>query len=163
MKVEVEGTKFFDLNDDTHFQPEEGKPSYICKIVEIFEGVDGFPCFRAQWYYTSVDTVIKKGITLKEAKRVFASEVMDDNPLDCLLEKLNIFRVALNLDIDSKMLAIPECDYYFDIKYLMPYSSYIAPPPETLVLLEVNLRSTISNDIQADGAALDKRILFCQG
>lgn len=155
LKAEVDGNKIFELNDDAHVQSEDGKPPYICKIVEMFEGVDGLPYFRAQWYYRSVDTVIKDSITLREAKRVFASEIMDDNPLDCLLEKLNIVRVAPNLDIDSKVSAITDCDYYYDMKYLLPYSTYIIPPEETASPGSES-QSTISSDLD-EGAAGDMK------
>ena len=33
----------------------------------------------------------------------------------------------MQLDIDAKKSAIPECDYYYDLKYLLPYSTFIAP------------------------------------
>ena len=39
------------------FQSDDGHDPYICKILEIFEVVDGLPYFRAQWYYRPVDTV----------------------------------------------------------------------------------------------------------
>lgn len=94
---------------------------------------------------------------------------MDDNPLDCLLRKLNIVRVnpnvslvefsvfpehlccfivffvtlssnlylllSLQLDLDAKLSIIPDCDYYYDMLYLLPYSTYIKPPPGTSLLV----------------------------
>ncbi|XP_021728853.1 DNA (cytosine-5)-methyltransferase CMT3-like [Chenopodium quinoa] len=156
LKAEVDGFKIFELNDNAHVQSEDGKPPYICKILEMFEGVDGLPYFRAQWYYRSVDTVMKGSITLREAKRVFASEIMDDNPLDCLLEKINIVRVTPNLDVDSKLSAIPECDYYYDMKYLLPYSTYIIPPAETASPGSES-QSTISSDMEVNGAVGDAK------
>uniref|UniRef100_A0A803KLX9 Cytosine-specific methyltransferase n=1 Tax=Chenopodium quinoa TaxID=63459 RepID=A0A803KLX9_CHEQI len=155
-KAEVDGFKIFELNDNAHVQSEDGKPPYICKILEMFEGVDGLPYFRAQWYYRSVDTVMKESITLREAKRVFASEIMDDNPLDCLLEKINIVRVTPNLDVDSKLSAIPDCDYYYDMKYLLPYSTYIIPPAETASPGSES-QSTISSDKEVNGAVGDAK------
>ncbi|CAO2837185.1 unnamed protein product [Amaranthus hypochondriacus] len=152
LKAEVDGCKIFELNDDAHVQSEDGHDPYICKILEIFEGVDGLPYFRAQWYYRPVDTVIKDSLKLSEGKkRIFLSEIMDDNPLDCLLEKLRIVKVNLNLDIDAKKSAMPECDYYYDLKYLLPYSTFIAPPADTVVS-QSESESTISSDAD-DGAA----------
>lgn len=156
LKAEVDGSMIFELNDDAHVQSEDGKPPYICKIVEFFEGVDGLPYFRAKWYYRSVDTVIKDSITLREEKRIFPSEVMDDNPLDCLLRKLNIVRVNPNLDLDAKLSIIPDCDYYYDMLYLLPYSTYIKPPPETAGPGSES-QSTISSDVDGEEAADDTK------
>jgi hypothetical protein len=41
--------------------------------------------------------VIKDHYNLIEDKRVFFSEIRDDNPLDCLVKKLNIVRLPLNV------------------------------------------------------------------
>ncbi|KAL2940700.1 hypothetical protein RDABS01_029050 [Bienertia sinuspersici] len=152
LKAEVDGSTIFELNDDAHVQSEDGKPPYICKIVEIFEGEDGMPYFRAQWYYRSVDTVIKDSIALREAKRVFLSEIMDDNPLDCLLQKLNIVK----LDIESKVSAIPDCDYYYDLKYLLPYSTFIIPPTDAAGPGSES-QSTISSDTDVEGGTGDTK------
>nr|POF08043.1 dna (cytosine-5)-methyltransferase cmt3 [Quercus suber] len=72
----------------------EGKPSYICKIVEMFEVVDGSSYFTTQWYYRAKDT---KSHNLIQCKWVFNSKIRDDNPLDCLVEKLTIARIPLNV------------------------------------------------------------------
>lgn len=64
--------------------------------LEMFESVDGELFFRAQWYYRAKNTVIKDHVQLIDPKRVFYSEVQDDNPLDCLVGKLNVARLELN-------------------------------------------------------------------
>ncbi|RHN41251.1 putative DNA (cytosine-5-)-methyltransferase [Medicago truncatula] len=82
--------------------------------LEMFESVDGELFFRAQWYYRAKDTVSHKDHgQLIDPKRVFYSEVQDDNPLDCLVGKLNIARLELNVDFDAKKESIPPCDYYY--------------------------------------------------
>lgn len=45
----------------------------------------------------SVSQVIKNLDNLIDNKRIFFSEVQDDNPLDCLVEKLNIAKIPLNV------------------------------------------------------------------
>lgn len=40
-----------------HEQAEEGADYYVCKIVEMFEAVDGALYFTAQWFYRAQDTV----------------------------------------------------------------------------------------------------------
>ncbi|XP_074310562.1 DNA (cytosine-5)-methyltransferase CMT3-like [Silene latifolia] len=131
LKAEVDDI-VYELNDDAHVMSEESTAPYICKIVELFEDVNGVPYFRAQWYYRSKDTVIKDAFTLREAKRIFPSDIQDDNSLGCLLKKLRIVRVKPNFDIVAKQSAIPECDYYYDMKYLVPYSTFIVPTEEVV-------------------------------
>ncbi|GMH11523.1 hypothetical protein Nepgr_013364 [Nepenthes gracilis] len=152
LQVEVDGHIIFNLYDDAHVKADEGEPNYICKIVEMFAGVDGMPHFRAQWFYRCNDTKIGDGISLTESKRVFFSEIKDDNPIDCLVEKLNIVRVTANVDITAKLAAIPECDYYYDMLYLLPYSTFIHSPPEHVRACSESL-STISTDPDVEVAS----------
>ncbi|KAL2507960.1 DNA (cytosine-5)-methyltransferase CMT3 [Forsythia ovata] len=56
IQAEVDG-QVFNLEDDAYVKAEEGQASYICKIIEMFEAVDGSPKFTAQWYYRAKDTV----------------------------------------------------------------------------------------------------------
>ena len=104
--------------------------------------------------------VIKDHADLIDIKRVFFSEIRDDNPLDCLVQKLNIARLPhdvcflilvsmlecvfldnqiisikwiyfwslLQLDSEARKLAISSCDYYYDMLYLLDYSSFIKLP-----------------------------------
>ncbi|GAU22798.1 hypothetical protein TSUD_142380, partial [Trifolium subterraneum] len=123
---------------------KEGE-NYICKIIEMFESIDGELFFRAQWYYRAKDTVIKDLGHLIEPKRVFFSEVQDDNPLDCLVEKLNIARLQLTVDFDAKKEQIPPCDYYCDTLYLLPYTSFVKLPLENKEAGS-ETSSTISSD-----------------
>ncbi|MED6194965.1 hypothetical protein PIB30_033578 [Stylosanthes scabra] len=95
-QAKVDGCTLYMLYDDAHVKAEEGSDNYICKIVEMFEAVDGKLYFTAQWYYRAKDTVIKNLEYLIDPKRVFFSEIRDDNPLDCLVAKLNIARIPLN-------------------------------------------------------------------
>ncbi|KAK6941277.1 Chromo domain [Dillenia turbinata] len=127
-RAEIDGCNVFNLEDDAHVQAEEGKPYYICKIVEFFEAIDGETYFTAQWYYRLVDTVIQDSVTPIEDRRVFFSEIKNDNPLDSLVEKIQIARISPNVDVSAKMLSIPECDYYCDMLYLLPYSTFIVAP-----------------------------------
>ncbi|KAL9324724.1 hypothetical protein ACSQ67_009581 [Phaseolus vulgaris] len=130
LEAEVDGCTIYKLFDDAHVKADEGEDNYICKIVELFESIDGSLYFTAQWYYRAKDTVIKKLAYLIEPKRVFFSEVQDDNPLDCLVAKLNIARLPLNMDLNVKKETIPPCDYYCDTQYLLPYSTFVSLPSE---------------------------------
>ncbi|BAU02932.1 hypothetical protein VIGAN_11252900 [Vigna angularis var. angularis] len=128
--AEVDRSTIYKLFDDAHVKADEGEHNYICKIVELFEAIDGSLYFTAQWYYRAKDTVIKKLAYLIEPKRVFFSEVQDDNPLDCLVEKLNIGRLPLDIDLNVKKETISSYDYYCDTQYLLPYSTFVNLPSE---------------------------------
>ncbi|CAN1351359.1 DNA (cytosine-5)-methyltransferase CMT1, partial [Linum perenne] len=125
-RAKVDGIEY-KLNDNAHVEAEPGNDSYICKIVEMFEAVDGTPHFTAQWYYRARDTIIEDGHSINE-KRVFFSEVKDDNPLDCLVGKINI--AMLRLQMVREISDIPICDYYCEAMYLLPYSTFIKLPSD---------------------------------
>ncbi|KAL6519679.1 hypothetical protein OROHE_017369 [Orobanche hederae] len=127
-QAEVDGQVYY-LDDDAFVKAEEGKESYICKIIEFFEAVDGSQKFTAQWYYRADDTVIKKCGYLIDKRRVFFSEIKDENPLDCLVKKLRILHLPPKAEIDVGKLR-PTCDFYFDKKYLLPYSSFVSLPSD---------------------------------
>ncbi|XP_076935746.1 DNA (cytosine-5)-methyltransferase CMT3-like [Bidens hawaiensis] len=132
----------FKLGDDAYVQAGEDTPPYICRIVEMFEGVDKELYFCAQWFYRAIDTVIQACSNLIDEKRIFLSEIKDDNPLDCLVEKLKIVRVPLDVDVATKRAMLSNKDYYYDMLYLVPFSTYQNLPP----------------DIEADGNESDSTI-----
>ncbi|KAI7998858.1 DNA (cytosine-5)-methyltransferase CMT3 [Camellia lanceoleosa] len=76
--------------------------------------------------------IIKSSSNLIDNKRVFFSEVKDDNPLNCLVERLRIVRLPLNVDLSVKDAAILNCDYYRDMMYLLPYSSFFSLPLDNM-------------------------------
>ncbi|KAL0369393.1 UNVERIFIED_CONTAM: DNA (cytosine-5)-methyltransferase CMT3 [Sesamum angustifolium] len=125
VQAEVDGQVFF-LEDDSYVKAEEGKENYICKIIELFQAVDGSQNFTAQWYYRASDTVIKNCGHLIDSKRVFFSEIKDDNPLDCLVKKLKIVPLPLKAESDATEKFRSKCDFYYDKMYLLPYSSFVS-------------------------------------
>ncbi|CAK9140069.1 unnamed protein product [Ilex paraguariensis] len=151
LQAEVDCRVVYNLQDDAHVNAEEGKDNYICRILEFFEAVDGTPYFTAQWFYRARDTVIQSCCNLIDDKRVFLSEVKDDNPLDCLVEKLKIVHLPLNVDMYSKKVAIPDCHYYYDMMYLLPYSSFVSLPPPDNMGAGSESDSTISSEADVAG------------
>ncbi|KAG5550546.1 hypothetical protein RHGRI_015492 [Rhododendron griersonianum] len=149
--AEVDGRVIFNLEDEAHVKADEGKENFICRIIEMFEGTDRALYFTAQWYYRATDTVIQnslKSVQLIDAiddKRVFFSEVKDDNPLNCLIERIRIVRMPSNVDLSSRECAISDCDYYCDTKYLGPYSSFVNLPLDNVVSGSES-GSTLSSD-----------------
>ncbi|KAM5548199.1 DNA (cytosine-5)-methyltransferase CMT3-like [Rosa sericea] len=143
-KAEVDGC-IYDLYDDAHVKAGKGEQPYICKIIEMFEAVDGLPYFTAQWFYRAKDTVIEGCFDI-DSRRVFYSDVMNYNELECLLGKLDIARFGLDIDPDVKCKLIESCTYYCDTKYLLPYSTFVNFPPENMQAGSDN-SSTISSEI----------------
>ncbi|KAI7739921.1 hypothetical protein M8C21_029323, partial [Ambrosia artemisiifolia] len=125
----IDGRVHFKLGDDGYVQAGEGEDNYICRVVEMFEGLDGESYFCAQWFYRAKDTVIQACSNLIDDKRIFLSEIKDDNPLDCLVEKLKIVRVPLDVDVATKRAMLSNGDYYYDMSYLVPFSTYQNLPP----------------------------------
>ncbi|WJX25975.1 DNA (cytosine-5-)-methyltransferase [Trifolium repens] len=150
-EAEVDGSVIYKLFDDAHVQGEKGGDHFICKIIEMFEAIDGGLYFTAQWYYRAKDTAIKDLGYLIESKRVFFSEVQDDNPLDCLVEKLNIARLQLNVDFDAMKEVIPPCDYYCDTLYLLPYCTFVKLLPSETRENSSESSSTISSETEVNG------------
>ncbi|XP_023643751.1 putative DNA (cytosine-5)-methyltransferase CMT1 isoform X1 [Capsella rubella] len=113
------------LNDDVYVTAESGKPNYIAKVAELFEADDGEPYFRAQWFYRPEDTVIKRFSELVQEKRVFLSNMEDDNPLTCIYSKVNIAKVPLpKIASRTADRIIPPCDFYYDMKYQLPHLTF---------------------------------------
>ncbi|XP_047977309.1 DNA (cytosine-5)-methyltransferase CMT1-like isoform X2 [Salvia hispanica] len=137
------------LDEDSYVKAEEGKENYICKIVEFFEAVDGKKLFCAQWYYRADDTVIKTCANLIKSNKIFFSQVKDDNPLDCLEEKVRVMHLPLKVDkaLMSKLLAA--YDLFCDKMYLLPYTSFVSLPSETESPTNSDdFGSTISSDAE---------------
>ncbi|XP_047939640.1 DNA (cytosine-5)-methyltransferase CMT3-like [Salvia hispanica] len=144
LQAEVDGQVYY-LDDEAHVKAEEGKQDYICKIVELFQAVDGTQNFSAQWYYRADDTVIKTCTHLIDNRQVFFSEVKDDNPLDCLVKKLRIVLLPLKVEDEVKETLMSTCDYYYDKMYLLPYTSFVSLPSESTTNSNES-GSTISSD-----------------
>ncbi|XP_027076555.2 DNA (cytosine-5)-methyltransferase CMT3 [Coffea arabica] len=151
-QAEVDG-QIFNLEDDAYVQAEEGKRNYICKIVEMFEGTDGMPYFTAQWFYRAEDTIITDCHVFIDEKRVFFSEVKNDNPLDCLVKRLRIARLPPNMDLECKDAAKSNCDYYYDMMFLLPHCTFMSLPPENNGAGS-DSGSTISSEADAAGAVV---------
>ncbi|KAK9064424.1 hypothetical protein SSX86_015806 [Deinandra increscens subsp. villosa] len=148
----IDGRVLFKLGDDGYVQAGEGEDSYICRVVEMFEGSDGESYFSAQWFYRAKDTVIQACSNLIDDKRIFLSEIKDDNPLDCLIEKLKIVRVPLDVDVATKRAMLSDGDYYYDMSYSVPFSTYQNLPLDNEADGDES-DSTISSDSDSNVAA----------
>ncbi|MQL91983.1 hypothetical protein Taro_024604 [Colocasia esculenta] len=110
------------LGDCAYVKAEEGKPNYVGRILEFFETTNGDYYFTVQWFFRAEDTVIKGQASLVDKKRLFYSDLRNDNILDCIVSKVTI--VQLSPHVGMKTKCIPACDFYYDMKYSVEYSSF---------------------------------------
>ncbi|KAK4404980.1 DNA (cytosine-5)-methyltransferase CMT1 [Sesamum angolense] len=66
--------------------------------------------------------VIKDQDYLIDTRRVFYSDVRDDNPLSCISSKVKIGQLATNMDTAAKEKAKNSCDLYVDMMYTFPHA-----------------------------------------
>ncbi|KAK1435027.1 hypothetical protein QVD17_00782 [Tagetes erecta] len=147
-KAIVDGISF-DLFDDAYVKAEEGHPDYIARIVEMFETVDKELYFSAQWFFRAEDTVIKSQAHLIDKRRVFYSEMKDDNPLDSIVSKVKIVQLPPNVDLAEKEKALSSNDLYYDMQYSKPVT-FTTLHKENLVT-ESDGSSVISDDASSNG------------
>ncbi|GAB2272241.1 Alpha-1,3-mannosyltransferase cmt1 [Dionaea muscipula] len=122
-KAIVDGVAF-KLYDDAYVKAGEGQADYIAKIIEFFETSDRKLYFTAQWFYRARDTVIKDHGDLVDCRRVFFSDIKDDNPLDCIVSKVKIARIASTVDNETREKRLKSCDLYCDMRYSLPYITF---------------------------------------
>ncbi|VFQ75180.1 unnamed protein product [Cuscuta campestris] len=143
----------YNLGDDAYVMAGEGEDNYICKIVEMFEALDGVCYFTAQWYYRAKETVITSCDQFVDPRRVFFSEIKDDNNIDCLVKKVSIHRIPYNGNSDSRDIIPHESDFYCDMMYLVPCSTFLnLPHGNTHVDFTAADVSTSTISSESDGA-----------
>ncbi|XP_031493458.1 DNA (cytosine-5)-methyltransferase CMT3-like isoform X2 [Nymphaea colorata] len=143
-QCEIDGV-VFNLYDDAFVKGDDNGPDFIGRIVEFFEGPDGERYFNAQWFYRSEDTVIKDHANLIDKKRIFLSEIKDDNLLECIVSKVKIVQV----DLLAKERKIPACDFYYDMSYSPVYSTFSKILPESSDSSSGS-SSTLSSETKSD-------------
>ncbi|KAL2551173.1 DNA (cytosine-5)-methyltransferase CMT2 [Forsythia ovata] len=112
----------FNLGDCAYIKGPKRGPNYIGRILEFFESEDGEDYCRVQWFFRAQDTVIKDDGISHDKKRLFYSTLMNDNLLDCIVSKVEVVQSAPNVSLKGR--PIPECDFYFDMKYSVDYSTF---------------------------------------
>lgn len=143
-QAKVDGV-IYNLCDDVYVKAEDGKPDYIARIIEMFETFDNQQYFTAQWFYRAEDTVIKDHSDLVDKKRVFISDIKDENPLDCIVSKVKISKISPNVDLATKEKTINSCDLYYDMQYTLPYLTFSNIDNET-TKIGSETSSTISSE-----------------
>ncbi|KAJ3672590.1 hypothetical protein LUZ60_007311 [Juncus effusus] len=114
------GGSIIKLGDCAHIKSPEGKPNYVGMILEFFETERGENYVRVQWFYRAEDTVIGEHSSLHDNKRLFISDLKNDNLLDCLVSKVRVAQISLG----QEKRVLPSCNYYYDMKYSLEYSTF---------------------------------------
>ncbi|KAH9612714.1 hypothetical protein KSS87_000484 [Heliosperma pusillum] len=111
----------FDIGDCAYVKGET-KKNFVGKIIEFFKTMDDEDYFRVQWFYRAEDTVIGDEAKPHDEKRLFLSDVMNDNPIDCIVSKVKILQVPASVDLKPKSLS--GFDFFYDMKYLVDYTTF---------------------------------------
>ncbi|XP_058103901.1 DNA (cytosine-5)-methyltransferase CMT2-like isoform X2 [Magnolia sinica] len=112
------------LGDCAYVKGVEGRPNYIGRILEFFETVEGQNYFTVQWFFRAGDTVMKEEGAFHDEKRVFYSDLRNDNLLECLVSKVKIVPTAPRVGLQLRTKSIPPCDFYYDMKYSVDYTTF---------------------------------------
>ncbi|XP_073114206.1 DNA (cytosine-5)-methyltransferase CMT2 isoform X2 [Elaeis guineensis] len=111
-----------DIGDCTYVKGEKRKPNYVGRILEFFETIRGEYYFTVQWFFRAEDTIMKAQGASHDKKRLFYSDLKNDNPLDCIVSKVGVSQVPPCVDFKSR--PIPSCYFYYDMKYSVDYSTF---------------------------------------
>ncbi|KAK2972840.1 hypothetical protein RJ640_028368 [Escallonia rubra] len=101
-----------------------GAQNFVGKILEFFKTTDNEDYFRVQWFFRAEDTVMGDQVTTHDKKRLFYSTLTNDNLLDCIVSKVKVVQITIIPDVNSKARRIPPCDFYYDMKYSVDYSTF---------------------------------------
>ncbi|XP_074570626.1 DNA (cytosine-5)-methyltransferase CMT2-like [Curcuma longa] len=112
----------FDIGDCAYIKGPKDKPNYIGRILEFFETKNGDHYFRVQWFFRAEDTVLKDHAAGHDEKRLFYSDLQNDNLLDCIVCKVQVTETHTTEPLESK--SIPSSYYYYNMKYSVDYSSF---------------------------------------
>ncbi|KAL0312384.1 UNVERIFIED_CONTAM: DNA (cytosine-5)-methyltransferase CMT2 [Sesamum radiatum] len=114
---------------DCVFVKGEGKKKHVGRILEFFKTMEGEEYFRVQWFFRAEDTVLKDAASVHDKRRLFYSTLMNDNPLDCIISKVNVVKVPPALCLKSNPVA--SAAFYYDMEYCVEYSTFRTLSTET--------------------------------
>ncbi|KAI3941075.1 hypothetical protein MKW92_045351 [Papaver armeniacum] len=105
----------FSLNDFCLIKGEEGQLDYVAKILEFFETPKKNQYVSVQWFFRAAETVIKNHSNRIEEKRLFASDSIDDIPLECIVGKTSIVQASTK---------DPLYEYFYDMCYSEEFCTF---------------------------------------
>ncbi|XP_030453904.2 DNA (cytosine-5)-methyltransferase CMT2 isoform X2 [Syzygium oleosum] len=118
-QAEVKGC-IFEIGDCAYIRGDGGN-KHVGRILEFFKTTDEEDYFRVQWFYRAEDTVMQNQSSFHDKERLFYSAVENDNPLDCILSKVNIARLNPKVGVKSTHI---QSDFYYDMEYSLEYSTF---------------------------------------
>ncbi|KAL3742836.1 hypothetical protein ACJRO7_018185 [Eucalyptus globulus] len=101
-------------------QGDKGK-KHVGRILEFFRTTDEEDYIRVRWFYRAEDTVMQNQSSFHDKKRLFYSPVENDNPVDCILSKVNVARLNPKVGVKSTHI---QSDFYYDMEYSSEYSTF---------------------------------------
>ncbi|XP_072994639.1 DNA (cytosine-5)-methyltransferase CMT2-like isoform X1 [Typha latifolia] len=146
------------IEDCAYVKGPKGKPNYIGRILEFFETIGGENYFTVQWFFRAEDTVMKEQAAFHDKKRLFSSDLKNDNLLDCIVSKVRVVRVPPSVEMKSN--SIPSCYFYYDMKYSIDYTSFSTEIYDSREKNDVSLSSCSSIEtisIAKEKLFLDKK------
>ncbi|XP_030535460.1 DNA (cytosine-5)-methyltransferase CMT2-like isoform X2 [Rhodamnia argentea] len=118
-QAEIRGC-IFEIGDCAYIRGDGGK-KHVGRILEFFRTTDEEDYLRVQWFYRAEDTVIQNQSSFHDKKRLFYSAVENDNPVDCIVSKVNVARLNPKVGVKSTYL---QSDFYYDMEYSVEYSTF---------------------------------------
>ncbi|KAF8033526.1 hypothetical protein BT93_D2197 [Corymbia citriodora subsp. variegata] len=118
-QAEIKGC-IFEIGDYAYIRGDVGK-KHVGRILEFFRTTDEEDYFRVQWFYRAEDTVMQDQSSFHDKKRLFYSAVENDNPVDCIISKVNVARLNPKVSVKSTHI---QSDFYYDMEYSMEYSTF---------------------------------------
>ncbi|XP_070020954.1 DNA (cytosine-5)-methyltransferase CMT2-like [Nicotiana sylvestris] len=107
---------------DCAYVKGEGRKNHIGRILEFFKTSEGEDYFRVQWFFRAEDTVLKGAASFHDTKRIFYSTLENDNPLDCIVSKVNVVERPASNGLNTK--DVPPAHFYYDMEYCVDYSTF---------------------------------------
>lgn len=114
------------LGDCVYVKGIEGEADFVGRILEFFETFKGDYCFTVQWFYRASDTILKDEATSHDPRRLFYSDMKNDNYLDSIVSKVSIIQVPPNDNL--KLKRVNSFDFYYDMKYSLEYTTFCSLP-----------------------------------
>lgn len=103
---------------------------FIGRILEFYEKEDNSAWFGVQWFFRHYDTGMGKEGRSHDPKRIYYSDVKDENLLDTIVGKVTVVRVPSKVRFDSSPRKVPKCDFYFDMGYKFAYTTFYKLPKD---------------------------------
>ncbi|KAL0324137.1 UNVERIFIED_CONTAM: DNA (cytosine-5)-methyltransferase CMT2 [Sesamum calycinum] len=108
----------------------EGKKKHVGRILEFSKqwrvkntlGFNGFSGLK-------IRLVLKDAASVLDKRRLFYSTLMNDNPLDCIISKVNVVKVPPALCLKSN--PVTSAAFYYDMEYSVEYSTFRTLSTET--------------------------------